>query len=78
MKSIASFPGIAAAGRPRILYEPHEVGIMVDRFGRPPRRITQKKAKPTRRLRRSCKPLDRPESARRPNRALQVEPPSRE
>jgi RNA polymerase sigma factor (sigma-70 family) len=34
MKSIASFTGIAAAGRPRILYEPHEVGIMVDRFGR--------------------------------------------
>jgi RNA polymerase sigma factor (sigma-70 family) len=35
MKSLASLPGIAAAGRPRVLYEPHEVGIMVDRFGRP-------------------------------------------
>ncbi len=35
MNNIASFPGIAAAGRPRILYQPDEVGIIVDRFGRP-------------------------------------------
>jgi RNA polymerase sigma factor (sigma-70 family) len=35
MTSIALFPGIAAAGRPRIPYEAREVGIMVDRVGRP-------------------------------------------